>query len=254
MMLDSFRMFTGAHRFYLVLCGLIVAAWGFLAAWQRSAYAEMLSHEVTGAGGIPVSLRLGGFLLGWCLMIVAMMLPGSLPLIYRTLQPLCGQKTSSRKAGMTTLGYLFPWTVFGLLIFAGDSLLHHLSEPGMPLEALTEWIAPAIVVIAGFYQFTPAKHSFMRRCRALSAGSQVDALEKHGGGSALSQGIQLGIACLGNCWPLMLLMSAIGHNRLDWMLVLGGIMAADRLTPWRHHLTWLIGSTLIVWGTFLMLG
>ena len=72
MILDSFRIINGARRFYLVLGGLIVAAWVFLVAWQQSAYAEMLSHEVIGNGGIPVSLRLGGFLLGWCLMTMAM--------------------------------------------------------------------------------------------------------------------------------------------------------------------------------------
>jgi predicted metal-binding membrane protein len=254
MILDSFRIFNGARRFYLVLGGLIMAAWVFLVAWQQSAYAEMLSHEVIGDGGIPVSLRLGGFLLGWCLMTVAMMLPGSLPLINRSLQPLREQKASSWKAGMTILGYLFPWTVFGLLVFEGDSLLHHMSEPGMPLEALSEWITPVIVVIAGLYQLTPLKRSSVMRCQPAHTLLQHDHLEKFEVGEALLHGIRLGVYCLGSCWSLMLLMFAVGHNRLDWMLALGGIMAAERLTPWGHRLAWLVGLGLIFWATFWVLG
>jgi len=38
--------------------------------------------------------------------------------------------------------------------------------------------------------------------------------------------------------------------RLDWMLVLGGVMATERLAPWRHRLAWLVGLVLIVWATF----
>jgi len=38
--------------------------------------------------------------------------------------------------------------------------------------------------------------------------------------------------------------------RLDWMLVLGGVMATERLAPWGHRLAWLVGLVLIVWATF----
>lgn len=30
--------------------------------------------------------------------------------------------------------------------------------------------------------------------------------------------------------------AALGHNRLDWMLALGGVMAAERLAPWGQRL------------------
>jgi predicted metal-binding membrane protein len=51
----------------------------------------------------------------------------------------------------------------------------------------------------------------------------------------------------------MLLMSAIGQHQLDWMLALGGIMAAERLAPWGQRLAWLVGLALIVWAALWML-
>jgi predicted metal-binding membrane protein len=48
----------------------------------------------------------------------------------------------------------------------------------------------------------------------------------------------------------MLLMFALGHNRLDWMLALGGLMAVERLSPWGHLLARLVGLVLVVWATF----
>jgi predicted metal-binding membrane protein len=51
----------------------------------------------------------------------------------------------------------------------------------------------------------------------------------------------------------MLLMFAIGHHRLDWMLVMGIIFAGERLTTWGRRLAWLVGSILLVWVSFWLL-
>ena len=254
MMLDNLRISTDARRFYLVLGWLILVAWGFLFAWQRSAYTELLSHEVIEDHGLPPVLRLATFILSWFLMTVAMMLPGSLPLLNDSIQPLRQRMVGNWQAGLTILGYLIPWTLFGLSIYAGDSVLHRMTEPDGLLAAFSGSIAPAIVLMAGLYQFTPVKRSSLARCRTSHALSQQCSWENPGIGKALHQGIRLGVFCLGSCWAMMLLMFAVGHNRLDWMLALGGIMAAERLTPWGHRLAWLVGLGLIFWATFWVLG
>jgi predicted metal-binding membrane protein len=46
----------------------------------------------------------------------------------------------------------------------------------------------------------------------------------------------------------MLLMAAVGHNRLDGMILLSGIMAAERLTPWGTRLARAMGVALIAAG------
>lgn len=242
---------TDTRRFYLVLGALIALAWGLLAVWQRSAYAEMLGHEIVGHHGISPAWRFMMFLLSWSLMVVAMMLPGSLNVLSHYVKPTWHRAGSSRMAGGIILGYLSSWIfLFGLLVYMSDVFLHEMTEPAAPLAAFSDFIAPAIVMVAGVYQLTPFKRGFIRRCRTSHALLPQSKGVKISGTAALRQGMQLGILCIGSCWSLMLLMSALGHHRLDWMLALGGIMAAERLAPWGQRLASLVGLALIVWATF----
>src|SRR3981081_3528345 len=66
--------------FTLALLALSGLAWLTLVLWGQSPYARYLSHhsldEVRGGGGL-----MGVFVAGWLVMLVAMMLPTSLPLV-----------------------------------------------------------------------------------------------------------------------------------------------------------------------------
>ena len=68
-------------RYFLPLLGALIAlAWLALWAWGQSPYARFLGHhhldELRGDG-----LLMLVFVAGWTLMVVAMMLPTSLPLV-----------------------------------------------------------------------------------------------------------------------------------------------------------------------------
>lgn len=244
---------TDTRRFYLILGFLIVLAWSLLAFWQRSAYAELLGHEAIEDHHISLAWHLTAFILSWFLMTVAMMLPGSLPMIIQFVSPVRHRMKNSRLVGWIILGYLAPWILFGLLVFLGDSFLHQMTEPAAPLAALSSWIAPAIVLIAGLYQFTPVKRHYMARCRTSDALNYQRSGEKLTRAAALKGGLRLGGFCIGSCWLLMLLMFALGQHRLDWMLALGGVLAAERLAPGGHRLALLVGFGLVVWATFFAL-
>jgi predicted metal-binding membrane protein len=143
---------------------------------------------------------------------------------------------------------------FGLIAYLGDTLLHQMTEPGMPLAAYSEWIAPAIVLAAGVYQFTPFKRTAMMICSIENDTFRPGWIERIRQSQAFKQGLRLGAVCVGSCWSLMLLMFAVGHHRLDWMLVLGVIMAAERLSPWGRRLSWAVGLVLVIWAIFLVFG
>src|SRR5436190_12961544 len=68
------------------LAALAVLAWVSLALWSASPWGRYLHHDagpggagLDGAIGLPVEVGL--FTAGWVLMIVAMMLPSSVPLV-----------------------------------------------------------------------------------------------------------------------------------------------------------------------------
>src|SRR5256885_6909500 len=113
-------MFTPAHlraarRDQAILGGLLVAlaasAWLALWLWGASPYGRYLHHEA-GVGPLPLEASL--FAAGWVLMIVAMMLPSSVPLVV-TFGMLVRRR---RRPGMLVMlllgGYLAVWGSFGL--------------------------------------------------------------------------------------------------------------------------------------------
>jgi predicted metal-binding membrane protein len=195
MISDRLRFSPDTRWFYLVLGCLILVAWGLLFAWQTSAHAALLGHESMGGHGFSPAGRLAAFLLSWFLMILAMMLPSSLPLLNHSIQPVWHRPKSRRLVGRIILGYLFPWALFGLLVYLGDSILHQMTEPAAPLASVSNFIPPLIVLIAGLYQLTPVKRSYLERCRPSQTHFLGDWLEKLNGTRAWQQGLRLGVFC-----------------------------------------------------------
>jgi predicted metal-binding membrane protein len=234
-------------RWYgLALGGLIVGAWGALLLWGASPYADLLGHEGAAPGALAVRLPL--FALGWLLMTVAMMLPGSLPLINLFRRVVVARPERNGLVARLLLGYLAVWLLFGVVADLADVGLHALVAWSAPGPVAVEAIASAVALAAGVYQFTPLKHLCLERCR-----SPLSFLVQHwrgrdGAGDALRLGVRHGLFCLGCCWTLMLLMFALASANLAWMLVLGALMAAERTSSWGRLLTRPTGFALIAWA------
>src|SRR3977135_786887 len=100
------RLAVDARRpFVVALAALIGFAWLSLGLWGQSPYGRSRSHDgidAAGGGGVLALTFIGG----WTLMIVAMMLPSSLPLVL-----MFGVLTRQRQdrvqlVGLLLLGYL----------------------------------------------------------------------------------------------------------------------------------------------------
>lgn len=123
-----------------------------------------------------------------------------------------------------------------------------MAEEGAPLAGASDFIAPAILLAVGAYQLTPLKRNFTERCKPSSdPGLAVDDLHWVG---AIHHGFRLGLNYTGSCCAIMLLMFALGQHRLEWMVVLGGISAAERFFPWGSRLAQWVGVGIIAWGIF----
>jgi predicted metal-binding membrane protein len=242
------RMFTA------LLAALITLAWLALWGWGQSPYGRFLSHDALRQVERGDSALVLLFVAGWTLMVMAMMLPTSLPLI--TLFHTLTRRRSDqlRLVGLLIVGYLGVWTLFGMLVHLGDWLLHQALERSTWLEANAWALGSATLVLAGLYQFTPLKYYCLDRCR-----SPLSFIMEHWRGSreyvqSLQLGVHHGLFCLGCCWSLMLLMFAVGVGNLGWMLVLGTIMAIEKNLPWGRRLSMPLGIVLLGWGLSLALG
>src|SRR5215207_151907 len=151
--------------FAALMVALIALAWLALWVWGQSPYGRFLSHhslEVVRGNAVLMLV----FVAGWSLMVVAMMLPTSLPLValFRTL--VRGRSDRTRLTVLLIAGYLGVWTLFGVLVHLGDWGLHHATEQAGWLQANSGLIGAATLVLAGVYQFTPLKNHCLARCRS----------------------------------------------------------------------------------------
>jgi len=154
------------------------------------------------------------FIAGWVVMVIAMMLPTTLPVL-ATFQRLNSQRADVNRLGILLIaGYLLTWTLFGVAIYAGDWLLHQVIHTN---DWLADWLwmLPALtLIVAGAYQLTPLKHTCLDACR-----SPLHCFRGYRDGHnkarrSLLVGLHHGLCCVGCCWALMLLMFATGVSNI----------------------------------------
>ncbi len=248
---------TRTHDAYLTatLVGLIAAAW--LALWRidESPYGHYL-HVASSAGvhahhhaTADQPLVAGVLFTGsWMLMVIAMMLPTTLPLIdmFRRLT----RERADRTALVLVMlgGYLCIWGAFGIAAYGSVSALDAATvrwtwfvEHG--------WIGAVLLLLAaGAFQFSALKYRCLEKCRSpLMFVTERWHGERHLW-HAFRLGLDHGAFCVGCCWALMLLMLAVSSSALMWMLVLGAVMAIEKNVAWGSRLARPLGIVLIVSG------
>jgi predicted metal-binding membrane protein len=237
------------------LTGLVALTWLSLWTWGHSPYARFLSHEELGhvhGAGFQYDSTVLLFVAAWTLMIVAMMLPTSLPLVALFHSFVRERPNQVRLTALLVTGYLSVWALFGLVAHVGDRFVHESVEHTTWLEA-NEWVIGAgTVLLAGLYQFTPLKHMCLDKCRSPLSFVMQHWHGERGEREALRLGIHHGAFCVGCCWSLMLLMFAVGVGNIAWMLALGAVMAVEKNMPWGRKLSAPLGVLLVAWGLVLV--
>lgn len=166
----------------LTLVAAAGAAWAGLAAWEP-----------------PMGLV--GFLLGWALMMTAMMLPSIVPLalLYR----------GSRE--LLAVGYLTVWTSIGIV-------------PYVAMEGGFEPAVPLVLALAGVYELSPLKTACLRRCQ-----DPATFLMQHYRSGPLRLGVEHGLWCIGCCVGLMVVLVLAASMSLGWAAVIAGIVTVQKV-------------------------
>jgi predicted metal-binding membrane protein len=238
------RLFVGT------VAGVIALTWVSLWSLGRSPYAQ-LAHA-HGAGGHGGAWTVYLTLAGWTLMVVAMMLPTTFPLVALFNSFVRERPNRVRLTTVLIAGYLWIWTLFGFVVYAGNHLVHGAVEQSPWLTANLWMIGAGTVLLAGLYQFTTLKHKCLEKCR-----SPMSFIMEHWHGGQEDQeafhlGVRHGLFCIGCCWSLMLLMVVVGIGNLAWMLMLGAIMAIEKNVSWGRRLSAPLGAFLVGVGLVLI--
>jgi predicted metal-binding membrane protein len=158
-----------------------------------------------------------GFLVGWTLMMAAMMLPSIVPLA--ALLP-------GGQAGLAA-GYLSTWAASGLV----------------PWEAMEHGLAPALPLVlaaAGAYELTPLKGACLRRCR-----NPVGFVMARRGSGPFRLGVEHGLWCVGCCVGLMVVLVLAAAMSLAAAAILGGVIFVQKVLPVGETSARLTGAALL---------
>jgi predicted metal-binding membrane protein len=239
-----------------LLAALTGAAWLALWAWSASPYGRYLDHgRWTDAGAlaaicravpqgdvvVPALLYAGG----WVLMVAAMMLPTTLPIIELFRRMTAARPDGGRLLGLVVAGYLGVWLAFGVAAHAVDWMVHALAA-GAPWLERNGWIlGVAVLGVAGAFQFSALKYRCLDQCHTPLAFIIQRWHGQRPAREALALGIDHGAFCVGCCWALMLLMFVVGTGSLGWMLGLAALMAAEKNLPGGRRLRVPLGVALL---------
>src|SRR5829696_9309581 len=227
----------------LALMALAAVGWAYV-AYQAASMGSMQSAAMGGMemGGIGEA----ALFLAWTAMMVAMMVPATLPLIllYRTIARNRLSLLRAR-AGVVILllGYIVVWALAGLPVYAYDSL----AGAAGSLAAL--WSA-LLLIIGGAYQFTSLK----RICHARCSSPLFFVMHnwRSGASGALRVGMVHGVDCLGCCAGLMVGLVALGMTNLVWMLTGALIIFAEKTLPNGHRIAGPLGVVMVGGGVVLL--
>jgi predicted metal-binding membrane protein len=186
------------------------------------------------------------FLFGWTAMMVAMMVPATLPLIllYRTISRKRLSPGQARLGMMVLfLGYITVWAAVGLPVYAYNSLAEGAGSLAAVLPAL-------LLIVGGIYQFTPLK----RICHARCSSPLFFLMQnwRPGATGALRLGAIHGVDCLGCCAGLMAGLVALGMMNLAWMLTAAVIIFVEKTLPDSHRVARPLGVLMMVGGAVLL--
>jgi predicted metal-binding membrane protein len=191
---------------------------------------------------------LGWFLGAWVVMMAAMMFPSVAPTV-----ALYARMTKARSRLLPALfvaGYLVAWGAVGALAYAVARLGDWIAGDVLAWDEAGQWLAGATLVGAAAYELTPLKDVCLGKCRS-PLGFLLGAW-RDGRAGALQMGARHGAWCVGCCWALMLSLFALGVMSVAWMAFVAGLIAVEKLLPWRRVGTYGTAAVLLVLGVLVL--
>jgi predicted metal-binding membrane protein len=230
---------------------VIVVAWAVSIAAQVGGVTSHVHHDVLLEDGPPLWLAMIAFLLVWQLMIAAMMLPSSLPLVRLFAAASAGQPRPGVAMAGFLGGYALIWSAFGGLGLLVDLGVHRgVDSIGWLHE--NQWaIGGLVLAVAGAFQFSKLKDACLDKCR--HPGQFMLRYYERGAGGGFRLGARHGAFCVGCCWALMLVMFAAGVASLIWMALLTAVMVHEKTRPAGERAVPLTGVTLLSLASVVLL-
>jgi predicted metal-binding membrane protein len=242
-----------------LVAALCLFAWLALAVWSASPWRRLLDHgnwsdlawlaalcRTVPAGDVVVPAL--AYALAWLLMIAAMMLPTTLPLLALFRRIVASRSDAGALVAWVVVGYAAAWLGFGVAAYGIDAAVRAAVAQSGWLVA-HGWVAGSVVIAgAGAFQFSALKYRCLERCRTPFGFVNAHWQGRNPRRESFALGVAHGLFCVGCCWALMLVTFVVGMGSIGWMLILAAAMAAENNLPWGARLRTPLGLALLAWG------
>jgi predicted metal-binding membrane protein len=227
-------------RLGLVALLFVLAAVGWW--WMVGEMQGMDGGPWTGLGA------LSWFVGVWLVMMAAMMFPSVSPTV-----ALYSKLTRSRGFGAPlafTAGYLLTWTAVGVSAFVVAAAGGRVLGDVLSWDQAGRWVAATTLFVAALYELTPLKNVCLDKCRS-PLGFLLGSW-REGRSGALRMGARHGAWCVGCCWALMASLFALGVMSIAWMAFVAGLIALEKILPWRRAATWGTAAALLLLAVLML--
>jgi predicted metal-binding membrane protein len=245
--LSSLAVFTAAAVVTLYLTRSMSGGMPMPGNWTMN----MMWMVMPGQAWLGAALSFVGM---WLAMMVAMMLPSSLPmlLLYRRAAAFRGETHLGLMTFVLGTGYFFVWLLFGVIAYVAGTAVTQAAMASVTVCRVIPLAAGGALVLAGVFQLTPWKSACLRHCRDPLS---VVAHHLHGGWrGTLRLGIHHGAFCAACCWALMLVQLVLGAMNLAVMVIVGVVIALEKLIPRGELVARAVGAASILGGVALAVG
>ena len=249
--------------FVALLTLLVGAAWAVLWLCSASPYGRYLAHDGWGDAGafaalcravpqgefvVPALLHAGA----WVLMIAAMMLPTTFPLLAIVRRVTAARPDAGRLLALVVVGFFAAWLAFGVAAHAADASLRWATARSPWFVANGWMVGAAVLAGAGLFQWSALKYRCLDECRTPFGFVSARWHGRSPSREAFRIGVDHGLFCVGCCWALMLLMFVVGTGSIGWMLALAAVMAAEKNLSWGRRLATPVGLGLLGWSAAIV--
>jgi predicted metal-binding membrane protein len=230
-------------------------AWAYLVVEAQRMGAMSAADAMPGmAMAPPMPWNVSSLLLTfamWTVMMIGMMLPSAAPMLL-----LYGRMASkSAPAGAVSAlwifatGYFLVWAGFSFLATILQAALQSVALLSASLTSASARLSGLLLVVAGLYQWLPLKYACLDKCRAPLQFLLMRWRPGTLGG--LKMGAEHGVACVGCCWALMLLLFVLGVMSLFWVALLAAFVFVEKLAPAPKVMARVAGLVLMAAGGYL---
>jgi predicted metal-binding membrane protein len=211
--------------------------WTMSMAWMR-----MPGQSWPGAAGMFIGM--------WSAMMVAMMLPSLVPMLWRYRRAVAstGATRLGRLTAIVGVGYFFVWTAIGAVVFLVGVGLSAIAMMQPALARAVPFAAGAVVLIAGFLQFTQWKLRHLACCRATPVRARTAPDDATG---AYRYGVRLGLHCAKCCSGLIAILLVVGVMDLVAMAVVAAAITVERVLPAGDRIARIMGLVIVATGVLL---